>query len=181
MPMNALALMVFIGQVCVPCEHKRVNLCDHLKLLEVSSSDWWGFMGYTMELWRMFAIPTSETRLRSFQVLGIFAAFSCLLNALFLRATRGYVILSWRAKRSTKEMGRKHVSAAELQKKGVSALMSGLHHSSFPCVSPLPKYDDFDDIRISCDETHRFSPLRMDRSCLGDHLLGRHERAARLQ
>jgi len=97
MPMNALALMVCIGQVCVPCEHKRVNLCDHLKLLEVSSSDWWGFMGYTMELWRMFAIPTSETRLRSFQVLGIFAAFSCLLNALFLRATRGYVILSWRA------------------------------------------------------------------------------------
>jgi hypothetical protein len=58
------------------------------------------------------------------QVQGIAAVVSCILNALFLKETRGDVLLSWRAKKLTKQTGRKHVCAADLQKKSFVTLVS---------------------------------------------------------
>jgi hypothetical protein len=46
---------------------------------------------------------------------GILGAGSILINALFLRETREDVLLSRRAKRLTKQTGRKHVCASDLQ------------------------------------------------------------------
>lgn len=54
---------------------------------------------------------------------GLLATFSVILNILFLRETRGDVLLSRRAKRLTKETGEKHLCAADLQRTDFITMM----------------------------------------------------------
>lgn len=57
------------------------------------------------------------------QIQGIACAFSCVLNLLFLRETRGDVLLARKAKRLTKATGSKYVCAADLQRQSFLTLL----------------------------------------------------------
>lgn len=55
---------------------------------------------------------------------GLWAALSCVLNAIVLRETRADVILSRRARRLTKQTGVKHLATADLQHKSFWTLVA---------------------------------------------------------
>lgn len=55
---------------------------------------------------------------------GIAAGLSVLVNGIFLRETRGDVLLARRAKKMTKESGRRHIAAAEMQKQTIKQLLT---------------------------------------------------------
>ncbi|KAL1410927.1 hypothetical protein Q8F55_001870 [Vanrija albida] len=55
---------------------------------------------------------------------GLWAALSCVLNALVLRETRGDVLLSRRARRLTKQTGVKHLAAPDLRPRNMWSLVS---------------------------------------------------------
>ena len=71
----------------------------------------------------MFSIISSSIPTDVVKVMGMLTAVSCILNALFLRETRGDVLLSRRALQLTRKTGTKHITAAELQKKSFLTLM----------------------------------------------------------
>ncbi len=84
----------------------------------------------------------SEQELMITQIQGILGAVSCVLNAIVLRETRGDVLLLRRAIRLTRETGRRHATAAELQKKDFLTLMKvslirPFRASILPCWSLL--------------------------------------------
>lgn len=57
------------------------------------------------------------------QVQAIIATASIIFNIFFMRETRADVLLSWRAKKMTKETGVKHVAAADLEKTDMLTLV----------------------------------------------------------
>jgi hypothetical protein len=70
----------------------------------------------SMGIWRESFIMQGSARADG-QYQGILGAGSILLNILFLRETREDVLLSRRAKRLTKQTGRKHICASDLQQR----------------------------------------------------------------
>lgn len=119
----------------------------------------------------------SEQELMITQIQGILGAVSCVLNAIVLRETRGDVLLLRRAIRLTRETGRRHATAAELQKKDFLTLMKVSLIRPFR-ASILPWLVFAEIRRIPLHRANRFCPVYVDGICLGDHLFGRNERAS---
>ena len=67
--------------------------------------------------WVMVANAYHRVLLADHQYQGILAGLSISANLLFLRETRGDVLLSRRARRLTKLTGKRHCCASDLQKK----------------------------------------------------------------
>lgn len=71
------------------------------------------------------------------QVQAIIATASIIFNIFFMRETRADVLLSWRAKKMTKETGVKHVAAADLEKTDMLTLVK------VSLIRPLREYWSF--------------------------------------
>lgn len=94
-----------------------------------------GIRGKSKSMLSILLIPGLFSSLTNdIQVQAIIATASIIFNIFFMRETRADVLLSWRAKKMTKETGIKHIAAADLEKTDMITLIK------VSLIRPLREY-----------------------------------------